>query len=210
MSVLKKALAAVALVGTMAIPALAADFGAAGCVVTDHIDGKKFVVSGRNMMGEGAGEQALRKLKNFFGTEHQEQRHGGVYNALVGRVQPGFNGTSKEWAVIKAQDEMGHGIPLKVVGDEPLWVEKISGWGPELDGKDAVIYECTYANEDVAAEVKKNLGTSWDVPKTPFGIQYIDPRDETAPDGTKLNPTWRFEQDRTRILDKIYPDFKPQ
>ena len=197
MSALKKALVSVAMVGAMAAPALADDFGAAGCVVKDG----DYIVMGVNKIKEGFGEMTLRQLKQKFGAEHQGKIHDALH-LPVGRrdKDPDFKGTSKEWAVLNAGDELG--LHLKVVGDKPLWTEKMGGSVPEFKGKDVVIYQCELADKAQADRVRKAM--SWDVPETPFGGQYLDPRTMKDPAGKAVNIKWRYPEDRTRIIEKLY------
>ena len=195
MSKLKNALASAILVGAMAAPALAEDFGAAGCVVKDG----DYIVAGINKMVPGVGGMTLDMLKEQFSLSHLGQMHGALH-LFVGRKDPDFNGTSKEWAVMKAEDESG--VKLKVVGDKPLWTDKIKGWGKGFDGKDAVVYQCAFESDKAAAAAKKR--TAWDVDETPFGVQYVDPRTMKDPAGKDVNIKWRYPEDRTRIIEKLY------
>ncbi len=172
------------------------DFGAAGCVVKDG----DYIVMGRNNIKPGFGGMTLDFINEKFGRTHQGEMHDAMH-LFVGRKDPEFKGTSKEWAVEKAQDESG--MAFKIVGDKPLWANKIKGGGEDFDGKAAVVYQCAYANEDVAKEARQK-GTSWDVDGTPFGVQYVDPRTMKDPAGQDVTTKWRYPEDRTRIIAKLY------
>lgn len=195
MSALKNALVSVAMVGAMAAPALAEDFGAAGCVVKDG----NYIVAGINKMTPGFGGMTLDMLKEQFSISHLGNMHGALH-LFIGRKDPDFNGSSKEWAVMKAEDESG--TKFKVVGDKPLWTDKIKGWGKEFDGKDAVVYQCAFADSKDAAAAKKRM--AWGVDDTPFGVQLVDPRTMKDPNGKDVNIKWRYPEDRTRIIEKLY------
>lgn len=172
------------------------DFGAAGCVVKhgDH------VMMGVNKIKPGFGDMTLDTIKEQFGLTHQGEMHDAMH-LFVGRKDPEFKGTSKEWAVIKAEDESS--LTFKVIGDKPLWRQKIKGWGKEFDGKDAVIYQCGFENDEAAAAVKKR-GSAWDVPETLFGVQWVDLRTMKDLDGKDVETKMRYPEDKTRIIGKLY------
>lgn len=195
---LKKTLVAAAMVSGLAAPAMAGDFGAAGCVVKDG----DYIVMGVNKIKPGFGGLTLDAIKEQFGLSHQGKMHDAMH-LFVGRKDPGFKGTAQEWAVIKAEDESG--MKFKVVGDKPLWTDKIKGWGKGFDGKDAIVYQCTFADEKDSVAAKKRM--AWDVDETPFGVQYIDPRTNKDPEGKDVATKWRYPEDRNRIIKNLYqPD----
>jgi len=174
----------------------AEDFGAAGCVVKDG----DYIVMGVNLVTPEFMETSMEALKNQFGSAHQGKLHDALH-LPVGKKHPRFNGTAQEWAVIKAKDELG--VSLKTVGDKPLWTEKMgSMWGNKFEGKEVVVWQCAFANENEAAESRKQM--SWYVPDTPFAAQFVDVRTMKDPAGKDVTTKWRYDEDRARIIEKLY------
>lgn len=174
----------------------AEDFGAAGCVVKDG----DYIVMGVNKIKPGFMEMTAEMLKNEFGDAHQGKLHDALH-LPVGKKNPRFRGTAKEWAVRKAEDELG--VSLKAVGDKPLWTEKMgSMWGSAYEGKEVVVWQCKFTDENEAAEARKKM--SWDVPDTPFGAQYVDTRTMKDPSGKDVTTKWRYSEDQLRINKTLY------